>query len=125
MIHSQPQSRIEAPVDGISVRTWCMLIHLSMYAGYVVPLAGIVVPVTLWLMKRSESRNIDEHGRSVLNLNLSLLLYALLALPLCFLGVGYVLMIAIGFCALVFPLVGAVRAHAGETFEYPGVVQFL
>ncbi|MEM9378821.1 MAG: DUF4870 domain-containing protein [Planctomycetota bacterium] len=112
-------------MDATSVRTWCMLIHLSMYAGFVVPLAGVVVPVALWLLKRSESRDIDEHGRAVVNLNVSLLVYALLALPLCCFGVGIPLLFAIAVCALVYPLVGAIRAHGGETFDYPGALRIL
>ena len=49
------------------VRQWCMFMHLSQFAGYLVPFAGIVVPIVMWQTKKDEAPEIDAHGRAVVN----------------------------------------------------------
>jgi uncharacterized Tic20 family protein len=29
-------------------RQWAMFLHLSQFAGYIIPLAGLVVPIIIW-----------------------------------------------------------------------------
>ena len=36
-------------------------------AGFLVPLAGLVTPIVLWQIKKTEYPEIDEHGKAVVN----------------------------------------------------------
>ncbi len=63
--------------------TWCMLIHLSQFCAYIIPLAGLVVPIILWQIRKDESGLIDQHGRIVANWIISEIIYLLIFGLLC------------------------------------------
>ncbi len=60
-----------APAPGTSpeqqTRLWAMLLHFSQFAGVVVPIAGLLVPIILWQWKKNEFPDIDAHGKNVTN----------------------------------------------------------
>lgn len=107
------------------IRQWCMFLHLAQYAGYVIPLGGIIVPVVMWQMKKDEAPAIDAHGRMIVNALISYTIYLALAFVLMFVLIGFLLAPLLGLCALVFPIIGALKANDGELWRYPGVLSFL
>src|SRR5262245_15214604 len=58
-----------ASPESIDQRTqqWAMFIHLSLLAGWVVPMAGFVLPIILWQIKKEELPGVDVHGKIVTN----------------------------------------------------------
>jgi uncharacterized Tic20 family protein len=104
--------------------TWAMLIHFTQFAGHVAPLAGLVVPIVLWQIKKNELPGVDAHGRNVANWILSELIYAVVSVLLCFVVVGVPLLIALGILSIVFPIIGGVKAAGGEAWRYPLSIQF-
>src|SRR4051794_824783 len=54
---------------------WAMFLHMSILAGYVVPIAGFVLPVLIWQVKKGELPGLDEHGKVVVNWLISKLIY--------------------------------------------------
>lgn len=109
---------------GMEVRTYCMLLHLSQYASFALPLLGIVLPVVMWAANKDDFAEVDAHGRAVLNWIVSVLLYMLISFFLTFLIIGIIPLILFSFCALIFPIVGAVRANDGELWRYPMSIRF-
>jgi len=106
-------------------RQWCMFLHLSQFAGYLVPLAGIIVPIVMWQMKKDESPEVDAHGRMIVNALLSYFIYIAIAAVLCLVLIGFVLLWGIGLLALICPIIGAIEANNGRLWQYPGVIKFL
>ncbi len=104
---------------------WAMFLHLSLLAGFVVPLAGLVAPIVIWQIKKTELPEIDIHGKIVMNWIISAIIYAVLCLLLSFLIVGIPMLIALGILGVVFPIVGAVKAGGGEVWRYPLSIDFL
>ncbi|WP_372806595.1 DUF4870 domain-containing protein [Pontiella sp.] len=104
---------------------WGVLIHLSQFGGYLIPLGGWLLPICLWLIKRNDSETIDRHGRIVINWIISQLIYGILFTLLCFVLIGIPLLIVLGIVAFVYPIVGAVKASSGEVWDYPGNLRFL
>ncbi len=96
-----------------------MLIHITQFCGYVVPLAGWLVPLILWLMKKDESQYIDAQGKIVMNWMLTELIYGFVCFLLTFVVVGIFLFIPLGLIAVIFPIIGAVKANSGELWPYP------
>ncbi|RME94004.1 MAG: DUF4870 domain-containing protein, partial [Verrucomicrobia bacterium] len=105
-------------------RLWAMILHLSVFAGYIVPLAGLVAPIVIWQVKKSQLPGIDIHGKIVLNWILSLILYVVIGLILSLVVVGIFVLIAAGVCAIVFPIVGGIKANNGEVWHYPLSIRF-
>ena len=107
-----------------ATRTWAMILHLSQFAGYIVPLAGLVAPIVIWQVKKSEMPELDEHGKIVANWIISGLIYALAGTILLIVLIGLPLLIALAVCAIAFPIIGAVKASSGEAWKYPLSIPF-
>ena len=101
-----------------------MALHLSQFAGYVVPFAGFIAPIVIWQVKKSEMPEIDLHGRIVLNWIVSLVIYTGLSILLALLLIGIPLLWALAVIGVVFPIVGAIKASQGEAWRYPGSMGF-
>ena len=106
-------------------RQWAMFLHLSQFAGFLVPLAGLVLPIVLWQLKKAEMPGIDAHGRVVVNWIISAVIYAIAGALLVFVFVGIPLLIALGVVGIIFPIVGGVKASNGELWRYPLSIKFL
>ena len=124
-------------VDGItesnrSYASWC---HFgpTIAAASVIFSSGItfivppLVALAMWQIKNSDSRFIDDHGREALNFQISLLLLALLLIPVTILtcGIGGVLYIGLPVLAIVGGILGGVRATKGEIFRYPMCIRLI
>jgi len=107
------------------IRQWCMFMHLSQFAGYIVPIAGIFVPIVMWQMKKDQAPEVDAHGRMIVNALISYFIYIAIAMVLCIILIGFVLLWVIGLLALIFPIIGAVEASNGRLWRYPGVIKFI
>ena len=110
--------------SGTDVNVWSMYIHLSQFCGYAVPLAGLVVPIVLWQIKKDESEIIDKHGKIVLNWILTEFIYGIVCVLLCLVFIGFFLLIVLGILAVVFPIIGGIKANAGEVWPYPLSIDF-
>lgn len=108
----------------LDVNVWSMYIHLSQFCGYLVPFAGLIVPIVLWQMKKDQSQIIDKHGKIVLNWILSEFIYGFVCGLLCFVIIGFFLMPVLVVLAIVFPIIGGIKANSGEIWPYPLSINF-
>lgn len=102
--------------------TWAMILHLSQFAYYVVPFAGIVAPIVIWQIKKDEFPIIDKHGKIVVNWLITVTIAYCVCIPLIFAIVGIPLMIALSIAQVAFAIIGAVKASSGELWPYPCTV---
>jgi uncharacterized Tic20 family protein len=114
-----------APLDAEKqTRQWAMFLHLSQLASFVVPLAGLVVPILIWQIKKAELPGIDVHGKIVVNWIISAVLYGFVSCILVFVLVGIPLLVILVILAIVFPIIGGVKANDGEAWKYPLSIPF-
>lgn len=107
-------------------RQLLVITHLTQYLDYVTGFGGLIVPLILWLTNRDAVLGMDEHGKSIINLQLSLILYVVIGIPsILLLGLGILLLIFAGLLSLIMPIVNAVRASNGESPSYFGTIRFL
>ena len=115
--------------EGISkdARMWAMLCHLAGLAGYVVPvvISGIIAPLIVWQIKKDEHPFVDEQGKEAVNFQISMLIYSVICIPLIFICIGIILLVAIGVVDIVFLLIAAVKANNGEHYRYPICIRFI
>lgn len=72
---------LDDPKEEDLQRKWLLLMHATPFIGFVVPLANIFIPLFLWIHKRADNKIYDEHGRKVVNFQLSMVsLFLLLGL---------------------------------------------
>lgn len=100
--------------------------HLTQLLSYAIGFGSLVVPLVIWLSTRNTVEDMDRHGKAIINLQLSLLLYIFLSIPaILLLGLGLLTLIATAVLGFVLPIVNAVRASQGEEPSYFLTIQFL
>ncbi len=104
---------------GMTPSTYAMAMHLSQYAAYVVPIAGVIVPIAMWLYARDHDEFVNEHGRDLMNFLISYAIYVVVAFILCFVAIGFVLLPILGLLGLILPIFGAIAASKGQSYRYP------
>lgn len=111
-------------VDSNAVKWWAVALHLSQFAGYLVPLAGFVVPIVIWQTTNQDYPEIDQHGRTVANWIISDLIYLAISGVFVLVGIGVPLLIVLGVLGIIFPIIGAVNAATGRCWQYPITIKF-
>jgi len=106
-------------------RNWAMFCHLAGFAGFLFPFGGIIGPLVIWLSKRDDSTWINENGKASLNFQLSMLLYIMLAAPLCLILIGFPIIAILGTLKIIFIIIACVKASRGEEFRYPLAIPFI
>jgi uncharacterized protein len=106
-------------------RNWAMLCHLSAFAGFFFPFGGIIGPLICWLSRKDESAWVNINGRNSLNFQLSILLYIVLTIPLCFIIVGIPIIILLVTLKIIFTIIASIKASKGELFKYPLLIPFI
>jgi uncharacterized Tic20 family protein len=106
-------------------RNWAMLCHLSAFAGFFFPFGGIIGPLICWLSKKDESMWVYTNGRDSLNFQLSLLLYIVLTIPLCFIIIGFPIIAMFVTLKVICIIIASLKASKGEPFKYPLVIPFI
>ncbi len=109
---------------GMDLPTFLMLLHLSQLASFVIPLAGLVLPIVMWATNKDLDPRIDAHGKVVLNWTISAVIYAIVSAILCLVFIGFLLLMALGICSLVFCIVGGIKANGGTLWKYPMSIPF-
>ena len=134
-------------------KTNAALLHLSAFSKYLIPFAGIIVPLIIWQTKKHQSQYIDENGKSVINFHFSILTYSIviaIIIGIFFLNtiLGYIQLentgqdvvpvdliaaaiIAIAVLGLwtiaefILIVLGSVRANEGTVYKYPFSIAFI
>lgn len=109
----------------MELKTFCMLMHLSQFGSMLVPGAGLVLPIVMWATNKDESPTVDEHGKNILNWMISSVIYLIVGFILAFIFVGFIVIIAVAICSLIFTILGAIKANNGEFYKYPMSIQFI
>ncbi len=132
-----------------------MLIHLSAFAKYIIPLGSILLPLILWQTTKKDSEFVNHHGKEAVNFNISFLLYNLIAVFILlgsvfgtvfnavqmehmndtdFAGVlfgtgGFITAIivlsTISIVKLILIIMASVKANEGNLYKYPLTIRFI
>ena len=64
-------------------------IHLSTFSRFFFPFGNLIGPIVLWVINKDRSAFIDNHGKQIINFQISILLYTIiigtLSIPFLFL----------------------------------------
>jgi uncharacterized protein len=100
-------------------RTLAMLCHLlGLFTSFVGPLI-------LWLIKKDESKFVDDQGKEALNFQITVAIAFAIAGALSFACIGLLLIPAVGIADLVFSIIAAVAANKGEAYRYPACIRLI
>ena len=105
-------------------RQWGMFVHLAVFAGAVIPLGGLIVPIVLWQVKKDEYPSVDIHGRNLMNGMITAFIYAVIGAILLIVWIGVLVLIPLAICTFVFPIIAALKANDGVIWKYPFAIEF-
>ena len=103
-----------------------MLTHLSQLLDLVTGIGGSIVPLIIWLTQKDKVLGMDAHGKMIINFQISMFIYSIIAIPLMLLfGLGILILIIIGLMVLIFPIINAIKVSNGEIPSYPLTIEIL
>ncbi|MTE25939.1 DUF4870 domain-containing protein [Winogradskyella ouciana] len=103
-----------------------VITHLTQLLTYITGFGGLVVPLIIWATQKDRVEEMDAHGKSILNFQLSILIYSIISIPLILVfGLGIITLILIAILAFVMPIVNAIKASNGELPSYPLSLNFV
>jgi len=107
-------------------RQFLVLAHLSQLVTLVIGFGSLLLPLILWLTQKEKIYQMNEHGRRIVNFQLSMILYMIICIPLILLlGLGILGLIVLGIISFIFPIINAIKASKGETPQYPLSLNFI
>lgn len=110
---------------GMDEKTFIIIMHISQFAGIVIPFGGFLLPLVMWLTNKDKNSFIDDHGKNIVNWLISATIYAIIGGVLTLIVVGFVILIIVGILCIVYPIIGAVKASKNEIWEYPLSIKFI
>jgi len=103
-----------------------VITHLSQLITLVTGFGSLIIPLILWTTQKEKVYNMDEHGKNIINFQLSLIIYFIICVPLILLfGLGILGFIVLGIISIVFPIINAIKANNGEIPIYPISFKFI
>jgi uncharacterized Tic20 family protein len=103
-----------------------VITHLCQLLTYVTGFGGLIVPLVIWATQKDNVYQMNEHGKQIVNFQLSIIIYAIMCIPLIFLfGLGVLLLIGLGLIAFVYPIINAIKASHREPTKYPLSLNFI
>lgn len=103
-----------------------LITHLSQLLNYATGFGGLIAPLIIWATQKEQVEGMDAHGKSILNFQLSTILYSLISIPLIFIfGLGILTLILVAILAFVMPIINAIKASNGELPSYPLSINFV
>lgn len=98
-------------------RTWAMLCHISIVAQIFLPIL-VLAPLIILLVKGDQLPFVKAQSKEVLNLQITLLLAAIVSSLLILIGVGIVLLFVLWVYSIVAGIIGAVKVNEGVAYRY-------
>jgi len=100
-------------------KTMGMLAHLL---GF---FTGFLGPLIIWLVKKDQSRFVDQEGKEALNFQLTVLIAYVVGILTWCLFVGILIFIAAWIIDIVFCILASVSVNNGKPYRYPVCIRMI
>ena len=98
---------------------WLALLHLSGLFIMLFP------PIIIWAWKKNTIKNINPHAIDVINFQLSMLIYMILAGLLVLLLIGLPIVIFLGIFSTVVIIINTIKVINNQSYKYPWCIKIL
>lgn len=110
---------------GMDEKGYSSMMHIAQFGGMIIPVAGLALPIIMWISGKDDSEVVDKHGKNIVNWMISVLIYLAISGILVVIGIGLLGLIAVGILNIIFVIKGAIKANDGEIWEYPMTIKIL
>ncbi len=98
---------------------WVILMHLSGILTFVFP------PLLIWLFKKEELAEYEQHFKDIMNFQLSIFIYLIASAILLIVLIGLPLLIFIGLFSQVVIIINTIKVMNRQPYRYPWTIQIL
>ena len=110
---------VQPPMRPDEEKLWAIGAHLG-------PLVlGFIAPLVVWLVYRDRSAFLDRSAKEALNMQLSYLIYFLVAGVSIILLIGLLLLPVVGVAWLVLMIIASLKVANLEDYRYPAIFRFI
>ena len=103
-----------------------VITHLSQLLTCLTGFGGLIVPLILWATQKEKVIGMDEHGKAIINFQLSIIVYSIICIPLILLvGLGLLGFLLLAIVSFIFPITNAIKASNRELPNYPLSLNFV
>lgn len=109
-------------------RTMAMVCHLLPLAGALIPaipVVNIIAPLVLWLVKKDTMPFLNDQGKEVLNFQITVSIVIFACILTFWLFIPILIAIAVAIAALVFMIIGAIKANEGVAYRFPFTLRLI
>lgn len=100
-------------------RTMALLCHLlGLFTSFVGPLI-------LWLIKKDESKFVDDQGKEALNFQITVLIASAIGGLTTMICIGFLILAAVWIADIVLCILAAVDANKGKAYRYPATIRLV
>ncbi|AMB58671.1 DUF4870 domain-containing protein [Microterricola viridarii] len=100
-------------------KLWATLIHVGgIFFSFIPSLVG-------YLVLKDKGPFIRAHAASALNFQITMAIASIVGSILIFLVIGFFILAAVSILIIVFSIIAAVKANAGEAYTYPLSIKFV
>lgn len=119
--------QLDNPGNEAIQQKWLLLMHSAPFLGFVLPFMNILLPLFLWIHKREDNPVYEQHGRAVINFQLTMTLMFILAFIalLTIEGFGFLFFLAVLPYAVIVMLSNIVAVLHNKGCRYPLAIPFL
>jgi len=100
-------------------RNWSLFSHLGMFFNLFIPFGSILTPLLIWQINKDKSEFVADHAKEALNFQLTMLIIYIGCALMCFILIGFPLLLAALIIDIVYSIKGASKANHGEYYDYP------
>ena len=118
---------LENPKEETVLMKWLLLMHGTPILGFMLPLCNILFPLFLWIHKREDNQIYDQHGRAIINFQITMtILFLLSFIALVTIeGYGFFMFIGVIPYAFIVSIINLIAAMNGRNLYYPLSISFL
>ncbi len=107
-------------------RQLLVITHLSQLIMLITGFGSLILPLILWLTQKEKVYQMDDHGKRIVNFQISLIIYFIICIPMIlFFGLGLLGFIVLGIISVIFPIINAIKTSNGELPSYPLSFNFI
>jgi uncharacterized Tic20 family protein len=100
-------------------KTMAILSHVLTFV------ASFVAPLIIYVVKKDNSTFATDHAKESLNFQITVIIAAIICIPLIFIIIGLLLLWAIGIASIIWRIVAAIKASEGKLYRYPFCFRFI
>jgi uncharacterized Tic20 family protein len=100
-------------------RMMAMLCHFGGIIG------GFLLPLIIWLVKKDQSKFIDDQGKEALNFQITMFIAIMISVVSIIAFIGLLLLPAVLIVNMVFSILAGIAANKGTVYRYPFTLRLI